>query len=233
MLLLFLQCNNTLNDPVKPVDPVDYDTLIPLKAENFWIYKKYSLNSDGTVYSSYKFNSGFIVKNFKSNRDVYNFYRCDTTLRPIIDTAYLEYGGSKLVFQNSEGFHYSGIKRGDSIINTFDDLIFPYPATKGNIVSGRLFFYSSLGNSLNVPDERTTDYTCLSTDTLFVTPLGEFNCIAVKMVYYDFEPIFRDEVIYFIKPGLGIVGMVQMVYHYSKDQYSYAGKEILVNYQLN
>ncbi len=75
---------------------------------------------------------------------------------------------------------------------TFNDLIFSYPAEKGKIVSGHVFYYSTLGNYSNIPDEFITQYKCVTTDSLFTTPLGEFNCIVYKMAYADFDPLYRD-----------------------------------------
>lgn len=114
---------------------------------------------------------------------------------------------------------------------TFNDLIFPYPVEKGESVSGHVFYYNNSGNTSNVHDEAITHYTCISVDSLFTTPVGNFRCIVYKMVWQDFEPFFRAEVYYFIKPGLGIVGMVEMAFHYNNNRYTYISKTLLTNYK--
>lgn len=111
-------------------------------------------------------------------------------------------------------------------------MIFPHPVKKNRTVVGHVFYYSPLGNLSNVPDEDIAKYTCISTDSLFSTPTGDYKCIVYRMEYYDFETLFRDEVCYFIKPGLGIVGMIEKIYHYKKKDYWYVKKYVLTNYKL-
>lgn len=53
-----------------------------------------------------------------------------------------------------------------------------------------------------------------------------------KMAYADFEPLFRNEVYYFIKPGVGIVGTIEKTYHYSQKKYSYFKKYVLTDYKI-
>ena len=221
-----------------PVEPVEYKPIIPLSVGNYWLYLEYDLNSDGSGGTPSQWKFGFIIQNplvqtpAVLNSTNYQMYRCGEDLKPIDDTNYLLYGGSKLVYQNENGFYYSGIIRKDTVTMAFSDLIFPYPTERGRSVSGHVFYYNNSGNSSNVPDEATTQYTCVSTDSLFTTPLGDFRCIVYKMVWQDLEPLFRDEVYYFIKPGLGIVGMVTMVLHYSTNQYAYISKILLTDYKI-
>ena len=122
--------------------------------------------------------------------------------------------------------------RQDTITMIFDDLIFPYPTEISKSVSGHVFYYGNAGNTSNVPDNATTQYTCISMDSLFTTPIGDFRCLVYRMTWQDFEPLFRNEVYYFIKPGLGIVGMVQKVFHYSSNQFRYISKILLTDYEI-
>jgi hypothetical protein len=220
-------------------EPVEHDPLIPLSVGNYWLYQGYYLKpDDGSVNFPEHDKFGFIVHNPSSqlkNRvgsTNYQMSICGEDLLPVDDSNYLLYGGSKLIYQNENGFYYSGIIRKDTLVMSFNDLIFLYPAKKGESVSGHVFFYSPLGNGSNVPDEVITKYDCVSTDSLFTTPLGEFRCIVYKMAYADFEPLFRDEVYYFIKPGLGIVGTVEKVYLYSLNKYRYFKKYVLTDYKI-
>jgi hypothetical protein len=230
LVLLLMGCKDNSDNPVIS-KPVEYDTLVPLNVGNYWLYQGYYLNDDGSVDFPQNDKFGFIVQKYGANSTNYQMYRCGEDFVPIDDTPYNLYGGSKLVYENKNGFYYSGIIRKDTLVITFNDLIFSYPAEKGKSVSGHVFYYSTAGNYSNVPDDIITDYTCISTDSLFTTPLGDFRCIVYKMAYADLEPLYRAEVYYFIKPGLGIVGMVQMAYHYSSNKYSYLTKHVLIDYK--
>lgn len=228
------------DDTIEPVPPVGYDTLIPLAIGNYWLYQGYYLNSDdGSVKFPEDSKFGFIIHNIPTqstlnpNKGNFQMSICGEDLIPVDDTNYLLYGGSKSVLQNEKGFYYTGIIRKDSLVMTFNDLIFSYPAEKGTSATGHVFYYSPLGNGSNVPDNVITEYTCVSTDSLFVTPLGDFKCIVYKMVYIDFEPLFRGEVYYFIRPNLGIVGTIEMVYHYGLNKYGYLKKYVLTEYKIN
>ncbi|MCX6170506.1 MAG: hypothetical protein NTX65_14265 [Ignavibacteriales bacterium] len=235
LISLMLGCNDNFVLP----EPVEHEPLMPLGVGNYWIYKEYNLDrGTGAEKDSSLWRFGFIVLNpseqltNNKNKTNYQMSLCSNDLQPLDDSYSVLYGGSKLVHQNNEGFYYSGIISKDSLVMTFNDLLFPCPAKKGESVSGHVFYYSTLGNYSNVPYDIITQYTCVSTDSLFTTPLGDFRCIVYKMAWQDFEPLFRDEVYYFIKPGIGIVGMIQMVYHFSLKKYSYLEKYVLTNYKI-
>lgn len=227
------------DNSVELLPPVEYKPLIPLSVGNYWLYQGYTLNSDsssGGTADPWKF--GFIIQSptaklFKENNIIYQMSRCGEDLKPFDDTGFTLYGGNKLVYQNGKGLYYSGVVRKDTVIITFNDLIFPYPTEKNKSVAGHVFYYNNSGNTSNVSDETITQYTCISLDSLFSTPLGDFRCIVYKMAWQDFPPLFRDEVYYFVKPGLGIVGMVQMVYHYNSNKYTYFMKHVLTDYRIN
>jgi hypothetical protein len=231
-----LGCKDNSTEP----PPVEYEPLIPLSVGNYWLYQNYLLDPNTGLRTHPEYNSkdGFIINDslsqsmLGSNFISYNISICGEDLKPIDDTNYLLFGGSKLIYQNNNGFYYSGIVRKDKIVMLFNDLVFPYPATKGKSTNGHVFYYSTTGNGSNVPDEIITQYTCISTDSLFTTPLGDFRCIVYKMAWQDFEPLFRDDVYYFIKPGLGIVGIVQKVYFYKLNKYNYMREYILTDYKI-
>ncbi|MEW6509286.1 MAG: hypothetical protein AB1432_16260 [Bacteroidota bacterium] len=235
LTFIMISCKDNSVDPL----PVKYDPLIPLSVGNYWLYQGYYLYDDGSVNFPQDYKYGFIVSepplqlNDRKDTQYYQVSYCGEDLKPIDDSNWLLYGGSKLVHQDNNGFYYAGIVRKDTVTMTFSDLIFPYPTKEGKSTSGHVFYYSTLGNYSNVPDDVITQYTCVSTDSLFSTPFGDFRCIVYKMAYQDFEPLFRDDVYYFIKPGLGIVGIVQMVYHYSSNKYSYLNKHVLTQYKIN
>ncbi|MEW6194429.1 MAG: hypothetical protein AB1521_04630 [Bacteroidota bacterium] len=234
--LFVIGCDNT----IEPVPPVEYDTLIPLNIGNYWLYQGYYLNRDDGTIDFPEYNKfGFIIHSLPTylNNSIVSenlqMSICGEDLTPIDDSNILLYGGSKLVYHNNKGVYYTGIIRKDSLVMVFNDLIFPYPVEKGESATGHVFYYSPLGNGSNVPDDVITEYTCISTDSLFATPIGDFRCIVFRMSYVDFEPLFRGEVYYFIRPNLGIVGTIEMVYHYGQNKYSYLKKYVLTEYKIN
>ncbi|MGE5683030.1 MAG: hypothetical protein ACM34K_19385 [Bacillota bacterium] len=220
------------------VDPEELKTFIPLKTGNYWLYMNYSLNADGTGEIPDLWKFGFIIDgsvsllNGEKNTLHYKLFTCGEKLKPYYDKPGT-FKGSKLIYQGRDGFYYSGIEKNDTIKMSFNDLIFPYPTEKGRTVQGHIFYYESTGSPFNIPDSLITEYTCVSTDSLITTPSGEFRCIVYKMAYFDIEPLFRDEVYYFIKPEVGIVAMVGMVYHYKTQKYSYMDKTLLTDYKIN
>lgn len=220
-----------------PVEPADYEPLIPLSVGNYWLYREYELNSDGSGGTPSQWKFGFIIADTLSQiingeRTLnYKLFNCGEELKPYYDKP-SSFEGSKLIYLNRNGLYYSGNEKYDTLKMSFNDLIFPYPAQKGELVGGHVFYYSTLGNYSNVPDDVITDYTCVSTDSSITTMLGDFRCIVFKMAYADFEPLYRDEVYYFVRPGLGIVGMIEMVYHYNLKKYSYLRKTLLTDYKI-
>jgi hypothetical protein len=221
-----------------PFEPVENESLMPLGLGNYWLYQGYYLNDDGSVNFPQDRKYGFIIDDtlsqIISGRRTFNYklFNCGEELKPYYDKPG-SFEGSKLIYQNTNGLNYSGNEKYDTIKMVFNDLIFPFPTEIGRVVNGHVFYYSTLGNNSNVPDDVVTQYTCVSIDSLFSTPLGDFKCIVYKMSYADFEPLYRDEVYYFIKPGIGIVGFVEMVYHYSINKYTYFLKNVLTTYKIN
>jgi hypothetical protein len=235
LVLLLIGCKDHSDNPVIS-KPVEYDTLVPLNIGNYWLYQGYYLNDDGSVNFPQSAKFGFIIddtisQTISGERTVcYKLFNCGEELTPYYDKPG-SFEGSKLIYHNKNGLFYSGIEKYDTLKIAFNDLIFPYPTKTGNSVSAHVFYYSTLGNYSNIQDDIITDYICISTDSLFTTPIGDFRCIVYKMTYSDLEPLYRAEVYYFIKPGVGIVGMVQMAYHYSSNKYTYLTKHVLMDYK--
>jgi len=236
ILIIFFSIMSCKENPVIP-EPVKTEPLIPLSLGNYWLYRDYYLNPDGTGGRPFPIKLGYIIDDTVTqvingeNILNYKLFICDSTLKPSYDKP-ATFQGSKLVYQNREGIYYAGTEKYDTIKTSFNDLIFPYPVEKGDSVSGHIFYYTISGNVFSIPDEAISQYTCVSTDSLFTTEVGDFRCIVYKMPYFDLEPLFRDEVYYFIKPGFGIVGMVSMVFHYNTNEYRYVAKTLLTDYKI-
>lgn len=223
-------------NPIIP-EPVKIEPLIPLSLGNYWLYRDYYLNPDGTGGRPFPIKLGFIIDDTVTqvingeNILNYKLFNCDSTLKPWYDKPG-NFEGSKLVYHKGNGFYYAGTEKYDTIKTSFNDLIFPYPVEKGDSVSGHVFYYSIGGNAFSIPDDAITQYTCISIDSLITTPLGDFNCIVFNMVILDLKPLSRAEVNYFIKTGIGIVGMFNMVFHYNTKEYTYVSKTLLTDYKI-
>ena len=206
---------------------------------NYWLYRHYDFNSEDSSWIPNSWKFGFIILNLPPQPYTildptnFNMSMCAEDLTPLDDSKFMMYGGTKSVYQNENGFYYSGIIRNDTLTKTFNNLIFPYPVEKGQPVSGHVFYYNNAGNTSNIPDNAITSYICVSTDSLISTPIGDFKCIVYKMAWQDISPLFRDEVYYFIKPGIGIIGMINLSYHYNNNQYTYIRKILLTDYKIN
>lgn len=237
-IVLSYSCKDNTTEP--PVPPeTKYEPLIPISEGNYWLYREYTLmseNYEGGDSNSSKY--GFIISKLpiqlttKLDTSNYVMYRCRENLTIFDDSQYIQVGGNHLVYQNENGFYYTGKIRKDSLVQSFKDLIFPNQAVKGKKTSGRVFYYSTIGNYMNIPDNANTEYTCISTDSLLSTPAGDFSCVVYKAAFEDVPPLFRGDVYYFIKPGIGIVGMIQTIYYYSTKKYIYAYKTLLTDYKI-
>lgn len=234
-IIIISGCKGNITGPKLPVT---YEPLFPLSIGNYWLYREYELNPDGSGGKPDSIKFGFIIddtisQNINGNKiENFKLFNCGEELRPYYDKPG-SFEGSKLIYQNKSGLYYSGNERYDTIKMSFNNLIFPYPVEKGETVSGHVFYYSTIGNYFNVPDNLITKYTCVSTDSIINTPIGNFSCIVYKMAYQDYPPLFRDEVYYFIESGIGIVGMFQRVYHYNTNQYTYIRKTLITDYKIN
>ncbi|NOX66816.1 MAG: hypothetical protein GXO85_13745 [Chlorobi bacterium] len=210
---------------------------MPLNVGNYWLYREFELEPDGSGGEPDEWQYGFVIDGTMTllidgdSTKCFKLFHCWEDLKPYYDKPG-SFEGSKLIYHGTKGIYYAGIERYDTLKITFNDLIFPYPVKKGEIVSGHVFYYNILGNYSNIPDDAVSEYECVSTDSLISTPAGDFNCIVYRLAYHDFPPLFRGEVNYFIKPGIGIVGMIMMVYHYNLDEYRYLRKTLLTDYQI-
>lgn len=236
-VLILISCSADGDNPITPEEPIGYDTLIPLNIGNYWLYRQYELEPDGSGGTPDEWQFGFVIDGTMTllidgdSTKCFKLYSCWEDLKPFYDKPG-SFEGSKLIYHDKDGIYYSGIERYDTLKIKFNDLIFPYQVEKGEIVNGHVFYYSILGNYSNAPDDAITEHECISTDSLITTPVGEFHCLVYRMAYEDFPPLFRSEIYFFVKPGLGIVGLVQMVYHYNLDAYRYMRTTLLTNYQI-
>ena len=232
VILLLMGCKSATDPP----PPEELKELIPLAIGNYWIYEIYMLDSetgeptgDPKNYSLTGFLVTDTVKLTIDNviKKSYSISLC----RENLETN--DFFESKLVENDKYGFNYLGVIKKDSIIIKHNDLIFSSSAKKGETITGHIFYYTTIGNYLNIPFTETTTYSCLSIDSLVVTPAGNFRCAVYKMVYYDIPGLFRNESIFFIKPEIGIVAIYDMTYHYSLKKTRYFMKYVLKKYKLN
>ena len=115
----------------------------------------------------------------------------------------------------------------------FNDLMFKYPDNKGDETLAHTFYFDIYGNIDNIPDSIKTTYTCVSTDSLFSTPVGDFRCIVYKIKLMLDDVFYLGDVYYFLKPGVGLIGTIYITYSYITNEHYYFLKNVLVKYKLN
>ncbi|MGE5499078.1 MAG: hypothetical protein ACM3Q2_13440 [Syntrophothermus sp.] len=237
MSFLMLGCKD---DPVTPnINHTDatIDTLMPLSIGNYWLYREYDLQADGTGSIPHLKQFGFVIDDtltqiIKGGSILcYKLFNCGEELKPFYDKPG-SFEGSKLIYNGKDGLHYAGVEKNDTLKMAFDDLIFSSKAKIGSSSINHVFFYTISGNLYNIPDDALTSYTCISTDSLITTPAGNFKCLVYKMVVMDSAPLFRDEVYFFIQPKLGIVGFFYMIYDYNLKKYRFFQKTLLTGYKI-
>ena len=214
--------------------PVDDNTgpLIPLAVGNYWVYQEYDLNSDGSIRSANQYIRGYkITDTLSVNLDgtkqkTFRCNRCDSS------TSWTSFDG-RLLYNGNDGTYYAGVTDRDSVSTLFNDLMFKYPTNKGHETAARTFYYNIFCNFDNVPDSVITTYTCVSTDSLFSTPFGDFKCVVYKLKLMLDDYFYLGDVYYFFKPGLGMVGTIFMTYSYYSNEHYYFLKDVLIDYNLN
>ena len=206
--------------------------LIPLAIGNYWIYQSYTLNADGSVLfvekdlAGYKITDTLSVSLNGDKKKTFQYAMCDSSRN-------LKTSDTRLIYSGKDGLYYAGITDSGIVKMSFVDLMFKYPVNKSDETLAHTFYYDPYGNPENVPDSIVTTYTCVSTDSLFNTPVGNFKCVVYKLKLMLDDVFYLGDVYYFIKPGLGLVGIVYILYSYITNKHYYATKSILVHYKLN
>ncbi|MCK9279605.1 MAG: hypothetical protein M0P71_03200 [Melioribacteraceae bacterium] len=234
-------CNAEENKIVEPkIEETKVDTLIPLNVGNYWIYNTYYYNKNDSSYGNpFYLKSGFIIDgkmevNSKDKKvTAYKLFTCGEDLEPSFNNTPKLFQGSKLIYQEKDGIYLYGKEKYDSLITSDDELIFTTKYGTGKEYRAHKFYYSTAGDLYGIPfDTVLTNYEFISTDSLISTPAGDFRCFVFKMAYFDFKPISRDEIFYFICPKIGIVAMTSKVYHYNSRNYTPTKKILLTDYKI-
>ena len=96
LLIIFIQSCDTTEPPIVKNEP-----LIPLSEGNYWLYREYDLNPDGTGGTPRLWKFGFIIEKTTGkvpsdiNINNYELSRCAEDLSPIDDTGYSLYGENR------------------------------------------------------------------------------------------------------------------------------------------
>ena len=229
LLIFFSLFLMTCNLGTGPADE-NAGPIIPLAVGNYWVYQQYSLNNDGSVSFAVEDLRGYKITDILSvslnggNQKTFKYTRYAPGGDP--------YSEAKLIYNGKEGIYYAGITDKDTIKMLFNDLMFKYPANKGDETTAHTFYYYIFGNLDNIPDSIVTTYTCVSTDSLFSTPVGDFRCIVYKLKLMLDNIFYLGDVYYFFKPGLGLVGIIYMTYSYISNEHYYFLKTVLVDYKV-
>ena len=210
--LLLMSCHSGTEPPIDE----NKDPLIPLAVGNYWVYDAYYLKEDGSIdFPAWPESNVFGFKvsdtlNVTLNGKKTKTFKLSLYDHPTNSTS----SEAKLIYNGKDGIYYSGITDKDTVKMLFDDLLFVYPPTKGYETLAHTFYYTSTGNYLNILDSIKTTYTCVSTDSLFSTPVGNFRCIVYKLKLMLDDVFYLGDIYYFLKPGVGLVGIIEMTYSY-------------------
>lgn len=226
--LLLLSCNSVTDPPIsKKPEP-----LMPLAVGNFWVYQGYYLKDDGSIDYPEYFTFGYKISDKLSiaikEKEITSF-KC-ALYNPRTNYTSTK---TKLIYNGIEGLYYAGIANKDTVKMLFNDLMFKIPPIKGEENLAHTFYYKPSGNYLNISDSVITNYTCVSTDSLFSTPVGDFNCVVYKLKLMLDDVFYLGDIYYFIKPGLGLVGIMDIGYSHITNKHFYFQKTVLVDYKLN
>lgn len=228
---LIVSCNNS-NEPVIPKEDVP---LMPLKIGNHWTYLGYYLTEDGTVdYPEYLENYAFGYKISDTlSINIEGKKYCTYKLAQYDPQTNYVSSDAKLIYNNALSLYYAGNFKANKVSLTFNDMVFKYPVKKNDSYKAHTFYYNTYGNYLRIPDTLTTDYVCVSIDSLFTTPIGEFKCVVYKTRLMLDDIFYLGDLYSFYKPGIGLIGTILMNYSYITQSHHYFLKEVLINYKLN
>lgn len=228
IIILFFglaSCKNS-TEPAEEAEPIG--PLVPLAVDNYWIYNDYYLNNnDGTVYSKISDSTGYCVSDTSR---ISNGIKVFKFAHYALSGNYI-FPETRYIYNGPGGLYYAGTDSANQARLSFDDLLFKYPVNEGETYKAHIFYYNLSGNYFTIPDTEIVDYTCVSTNLTFLTPAGAFNCVVYKARINEGLGFYM-EVYYFYKPGLGLVGTVQILYRPDKS-YAFFIKTALTNYKLN
>ncbi len=231
-LLIFISVWNCGCDSDKTVDPPPPpDDLVALSIGNFWEFKilerfHTSDQWQTAIYDSVAFRIVDIIPTIVDGDTIMaaveEWYHPRTN-RPL--------KASWLKQNFEDGLYFlGGVSDEDTLMNK--TLFLKYPASKGDTWGVPWISYDLWDNKFLYPD--TLTFTCISSDTLLKTPVGNFDCVVYYFEKSQGEDILFDDLIYdYYSPGVGLVGR-----HYkregSRNFPEYIEKEwLLYNYKAN
>jgi hypothetical protein len=190
---LFQSCEDRINDI-----PVSENVLIPLSVGNYWVYIQ-KVNGFPQLTDTIKIAiTGNTIIDYQSvDYSVWLW----TKYRPGTNEP-LDY--SWLLWNGLDGlYNMGGISSTDTLIDKI--LFLKYPSYVGENWDVLTIGYHLTNNEFIITD--TINYSCLATNELFQTPVGNFYCY----VYYWREPLGDDIVdtllhYTYYAPNLGYIG---------------------------
>jgi hypothetical protein len=198
-LLLFVSCSK---DGEKSPGIQYHDTIMPLAVGNYWVFADTTFQDPYLISETSKISiSGY--SNIKYNSESFPVYHWNWYDMP----EDVPQQRKNLVRNEAEGLFYYGQKIGSSLSEIDRKMFIKFPvnpAAEWNYTGG-----------LTIK--------CLSTSTLFPTPLGDIECYVYELIPdtregyrimsallgYDFDTAERDneETLLYYSPEIGYVGM--------------------------
>lgn len=229
MLLFFYSCGNNPTMPVNNYEPASAG-ILPLKVGNFWTYKTYVLNKDGSIKREYPPQAATGVFDYSSNwknQNVSGFiwgsYFTDSTITRLPPSDVLDI--SWLYINKNDGLHIIGSSI-DSIFAVVDFLQYKYPIKADESWLRPHFGFDIDMQSYTVAD--TQSVTCIDTAAIFDTPVGQFKCHVYRYIVPQGDDVSEWlEYNEYYKPGFGKVGSYVNSFFPSSNIRSYKYKMVL------
>ncbi|MFO7446113.1 MAG: hypothetical protein R6W90_07080 [Ignavibacteriaceae bacterium] len=229
--IIFISCNDE-NNSIVPPDPPDEDTavsygIVPLKKGFFWKYKEFRLNEEGNIRSELMEHEYRVIKSSVSGIGEMN----DTVFhRVYVSTVHNIPSEFEWLFRNYHDGLYlmGGIMPSDTMEIKLLDL--KYPMAKGEIWEKYRLVYNLIEEKYLIFD--TITYTCIDTNAVFETPLGNFNCIVYNYQMEQDEDVEeRLNIFEYYSLNVGLVGRIYKGYFDHPDSSYFKSKWVL--YQTN
>lgn len=204
LLFLFISCENKETNKESP--------LIPLSVGNYWIYENYR-------YGSYPKME--IVKN-----EIKDFITI-AGQSGYIQEGYINGDLISLVNNDEEGNYIYSFFDSNKLI-TKSTLFKKNPKKGEKWISKSIVFSNGDYSNYDVVDE---EITCIHSDTIINTPIGDFNCIGFSYHPGGFKNGYPAHTfIHFITDGIGIVKLIH--YEHEGNKKTLFKENILSDYHI-
>jgi hypothetical protein len=209
ILLFFCSLLSTcthVSGPEQPDGPTSLG-IIPLKVGYSWNYTTYSLREDSTVgpvIGPTKFEIVRTSVNPTDGETLFHMAYVDANTNQPSDFEWL-------YCNHDDGLYLMGGKmHTDSVYTRI--LLYKFPVLKGETWRSPHLVYDLLQKRYTITD--TLIYSCVDTDTVFITPLGVFSCAVYyhRIIDDEGDAVSKQDLFEYFAKEVGHVGTVTLTY---------------------